>query len=637
MATEVRIGTAYLDFSGRNAQFRLASRQNITALQRQRRAVGRLNDRIRRFNMVATAMRRRLLSVRSAVGLLAGGGGIGLLITRATDLGATLVETSARTGLTVERLQLLQRAFQGDGAEIENVNRSLSFLLRSFSEAAQGTAEYADEFRALGIDAAAFAATGEDQYQLILRIADGMLALESQADRARVAQALFGRTGQDLLNVLQRGGADLEAVQEAMRRLGIVADDAAPRLKALQQTFTDVGNAAETGLANAVAENADELRAFAENLTTTLPAAINRLADLLRGLRDNIPLFTAGLAAFGASAVIGGITRAVRVIRDLRLALAGVSALSAASAVSLRSLAGVAQVVGSAAVGLGVYRSIIAEFERSDAAVAAAVGGAAGGGLLGTGGPQQRITPERLAAIVAAEQRSRLGSFSFGATAFGGNPFDQPAIGPDFIEQAARVNNEILRSQPAYIEWAENINRIQTAFGATGSAIADFGADFLVNLDDIGGTFRRFVDRLISDLSRILLFQPIANAITSSLSNQFLGSSFQDNPAFAQLFNATLQGRAQGGGVSSGQSYMVGERGRPELFRPTTSGTITPLPNGAGAGVTIAPVLNLRVNDAAGARGAGDMLLREATTMIRRVIADELGRRTPGRSAARIR
>ncbi len=41
-----------------------------------------------------------------------------------------------------------------------------------------------------------------------------------------------------------------------------------------------------------------------------------------------------------------------------------------------------------------------------------------------------------------------------------------------------------------------------------------------------------------------------------------------------------IQGRAGGGSVSAGSSYLVGERGQPELFTPGASGFVTPLGSG---------------------------------------------------------
>jgi len=49
-----------------------------------------------------------------------------------------------------------------------------------------------------------------------------------------------------------------------------------------------------------------------------------------------------------------------------------------------------------------------------------------------------------------------------------------------------------------------------------------------------------------------------------------------------------LRGRAAGGPVYAGQSYVVGERG-PEMFTPTGSGTITP---GMGGSFIYSPMFS---------------------------------------------
>jgi hypothetical protein len=52
--------------------------------------------------------------------------------------------------------------------------------------------------------------------------------------------------------------------------------------------------------------------------------------------------------------------------------------------------------------------------------------------------------------------------------------------------------------------------------------------------------------------------------------------------------------RANGGPVSSGSSYLVGERG-PELFTPSSSGSISP--NGSSGQIVFSPVYNITVSD----------------------------------------
>lgn len=72
--------------------------------------------------------------------------------------------------------------------------------------------------------------------------------------------------------------------------------------------------------------------------------------------------------------------------------------------------------------------------------------------------------------------------------------------------------------------------------------------------------------------------------------------------------NAAPPGRATGGPVNAGASYMVGERG-PELFVPGSSGSIVP-----GGGVTVSNVFHIVDTEANIARRVSDTILRSITS-----------------------
>jgi hypothetical protein len=114
------------------------------------------------------------------------------------------------------------------------------------------------------------------------------------------------------------------------------------------------------------------------------------------------------------------------------------------------------------------------------------------------------------------------------------------------------------------------------------------GAAFTILGDAIGGVidfFATLVDLINKAYNAI---KAIVNFIKNNPVTQFIGGAFE----------ATFGGgRALGGPVSSGTSYVVGERG-PELFVPTTAGTI--IPNGGGGGGS---TINLTVNGAIDAEG----------------------------------
>lgn len=92
----------------------------------------------------------------------------------------------------------------------------------------------------------------------------------------------------------------------------------------------------------------------------------------------------------------------------------------------------------------------------------------------------------------------------------------------------------------------------------------------------------------------------------------------------AQIRAQTYSGRALGGPMVGGQGYLVGERG-PEIFRPSTAGSMTPNDQLVGGGAT-----NITFNIVANDTKGFDQLLVERRPLITKIIADaqlERGRR----------
>jgi phage-related minor tail protein len=89
----------------------------------------------------------------------------------------------------------------------------------------------------------------------------------------------------------------------------------------------------------------------------------------------------------------------------------------------------------------------------------------------------------------------------------------------------------------------------------------------------------------VEDALKNVLAQ-MASMITNKVFNYFLNAAFGGGGGggLGGLFGGLFGGfRADGGPVTAGRSYIVGERG-PELFMPSSSGTIVPSLSGASAG-----------------------------------------------------
>ena len=84
----------------------------------------------------------------------------------------------------------------------------------------------------------------------------------------------------------------------------------------------------------------------------------------------------------------------------------------------------------------------------------------------------------------------------------------------------------------------------------------------------------------------------------------------KNNPVTQGVSGLFGGGRAMGGPVSAGTTYLVGENG-PELFTSSTSGTI--IPNGAMGGNTVNITVNGAIDPISTARQIANILNREAT------------------------
>jgi phage-related protein len=115
---------------------------------------------------------------------------------------------------------------------------------------------------------------------------------------------------------------------------------------------------------------------------------------------------------------------------------------------------------------------------------------------------------------------------------------------------------------------------LSTAFEIVGTSISYVIDNFARLVDVVNKAFNA-----IKAIVNFIKNNPVTQAIVGSIDNVFGG------------------GKAMGGPVNAGTSYVVGERG-PELFVPNTAGTIVPN-GGGGRGNTI----NVTVNGAIDAEG----------------------------------
>ncbi|NOR27611.1 MAG: hypothetical protein GQ540_03670 [Lutibacter sp.] len=127
---------------------------------------------------------------------------------------------------------------------------------------------------------------------------------------------------------------------------------------------------------------------------------------------------------------------------------------------------------------------------------------------------------------------------------------------------------------------------VSSAFSSMEDALVDF-----ITTGEF--EFSNFVDSILADIARIAVQEsitgPLASALSTSLGGSFSGL-FSGGSSSSGLTTETLNfnpatynagGKAAGGAVVGGSSYLVGEKG-PEVFSPAENGSITPNSNLGG-------------------------------------------------------
>jgi lambda family phage tail tape measure protein len=169
-------------------------------------------------------------------------------------------------------------------------------------------------------------------------------------------------------------------------------------------------------------------------------------------------------------------------------------------------------------------------------------------------------------------------------------------------------NQEELNSSYVYgaqVALSKYINESKNLANLTGGAVTSALNSFdnallgiMGRTTSVSEAFSKMTASILNDIARILIRQsitaPLAGFISSSLGSFFGGSvtPSQTSTGLYTFDNPNMGGgRALGGNVSAGTSYLVGEKGA-EIFTPNMNGSITP--NDAMGGVTVNQTFNIQ-------------------------------------------
>lgn len=441
-------------------------------------------------------------------------------------------------GLTAQQFSALNYAARQSELSQEDLGRALFRLNTVLADAANGNEMAAETLAKFGISAEDVRSGVVGSEQALRRIADVFNGMPAGINKSALAADLLGdKLGAKLIPFLSQGSAGLDEFARKGEAVGAVMTDR---------------------VADAVAKANDKLAAFAQTLQTQVlvglsallglvestegDKAIDELADKIAGLTSELRLLESQQGMAESGGILGALFHtddAARIaqinteLRDLNKELAALKQK---------------------------------QLDRLGAPTAApGVGSTA---------------PKKTAATKALEKDA-----------------EAARKAQEALEEYGREWHALVQAQKDAEEWdfdveeENNLAEMSAAADQAARNIQSFTAslvDAAIAGDDMG-------DVVVAALRRMA-----AEMITLAILGKVMGTQGKDGSYTGGLLSGFLNGlagRADGGPVSGGTPYMVGERG-PELFVPRNSGTIVPN-GGFGGGLNVTQNIDARGADPA--------------------------------------
>ena len=232
-------------------------------------------------------------------------GGITAFVKSSIDAADALGKLEVRTGIAAAKLQSYVNAGKLADVSQKQLATGLKTLARTQLEAADGVATYADAYNKLGINVKNSDGTIKQSDQLLGEIADTFATLPDGPEKTAIALDIFGKSGADMITMLNGGKAALEEFNYQL------SDRFAQNAEYYNDQITKLGF---------------KFEGFRMQLADALLPALNAItevfADLFASGQDFTPLFKVIEGGVrGVSSVVLGLVQSmkffIRVIRDL--------------------------------------------------------------------------------------------------------------------------------------------------------------------------------------------------------------------------------------------------------------------------------------------------------------------------------
>ncbi len=531
------------------------------------------------------------------------------MVNKAIETGDELSKLSQKTGMTVGYLSELRVSAALADVSMGALKTSVKQLYENLSQAGRTDGKAKSALEAIGLDVEKLRALKPDE--MFRTVTEQLAKYEDGANRSAIQTAILGRSGAELTPFINELGKTKKLAQE----LGLVFTDemaeASSRFKDNMTISKIASEAMGVRIATVLLPTLEKLSGFLVDSAKNT----EKLDTVTRAADTGLKLF----------ATAGNIVATVFDIVGSKIGAAFASVGLAARGEFAEAFKTIGRNVADTGTKIGEAVAQI-ELTWTDAGSKAQAGAEKNGEKLAAPAIEavKKIKKARHEADIEFQAFLKIRAIEDEAQAAVQKFYGDEGKGKE-AELAQQIADREKMMQQVYafaaaqdeaFERSEQIaNNVGERIKETSSFAHDLGLTFTSAFEAavIGGKKLSDVLRgLGRDIAGVILrkgvTEPLGNFLTDSLKSMDIG----------KLFGF----RAEGGPVSGGSPYIVGERG-PELFVPGASGAIVPNGGFGGGEVSITQHINIdsrsdQASILAGMAAAKNAAVAEVRSLIRR-------------------
>jgi hypothetical protein len=219
--------------------------------------------------------------------------GLGAIATKTADAGDRIDKMSQKLGLSREGFQEWDYILSQNGASIDSMGSGMKTLVNQMDDMAKGGKESTRAFKRLNIEMEDL--EGLTQEEIFEKTIVALQDVESETERAAIANRLLGRSGQELAPLLNAGADSVENLKKQAGDLGLVMGDDAidasvkftDTMDTLKRSFGMVGLELGTALipvfeklATWTIDNLPTIKKFFKDAFDTIFTVANKAYDI---------------------------------------------------------------------------------------------------------------------------------------------------------------------------------------------------------------------------------------------------------------------------------------------------------------------------------------------------------------------